>query len=71
MKAWEVTSPGSLETAPIRLAERAPPDPGPGEVLVQVRTCGVCRTDLHIVQGDLPRHRKNVVPGHEIVEEPS
>jgi propanol-preferring alcohol dehydrogenase len=67
MKAWEVTTPGPLEGNPVRLAHREPPVPGPREVLVQVRTCGVCRTDLHIVQGDLPVHRDNVVPGHEIV----
>ena len=67
MKAWEVTAPGPLEGSPVRLAIREAPVPGPREVLVQVRTCGVCRTDLHIVQGDLPVHRVNVVPGHEIV----
>jgi propanol-preferring alcohol dehydrogenase len=67
MKAWEVTKPGPLEGNPVRLANRKPPVPGPREVLVQVRTCGVCRTDLHIVQGDLPVHRDKVVPGHEIV----
>jgi len=67
MKAWEVSTPGPLEGNPVRLAHREPPAPGPREVLVQVSTCGVCRTDLHIVQGDLPVHRDNVVPGHEIV----
>jgi len=67
MKAWEVTNPGPLERAPVRLADREPPVPGPCDVLVQVRACGVCRTDLHIVQGDLSAHRNNVVPGHEIV----
>jgi propanol-preferring alcohol dehydrogenase len=67
MKAWEVTKPGPLEGDPVRLADREPPVPGPRDVLVQVKTCGVCRTDLHIVEGDLPAHRDNVVPGHEIV----
>ena len=67
MKAWEVTKPGSLEGSPVRFANREPPVPGPRDVLVQVKTCGVCRTDLHIVTGDLPAHRDNVVPGHEIV----
>ena len=45
------------------------PQPGPGEVLVRVRTCGVCRTDLHILDGELAPHRKGVVPGHEVVGE--
>ena len=43
------------------------PDPGPRDVLVRVRVCGVCRTDLHVTDGDLPRHRSPVVPGHEVV----
>jgi len=48
---------------------RPVPQPGPGEVLVRVRACGVCRTDLHIIDGELPPHRDAVVPGHEIVGE--
>ena len=53
----------------LRATRRAVPRPGPGEVLVRVRACGVCRTDLHIIDGDLPSHRHGVVPGHEIVGE--
>jgi len=45
----------------------ADPDPGPGELRLRVRACGVCRTDLHVVDGDLPARRPSVVPGHEIV----
>jgi propanol-preferring alcohol dehydrogenase len=45
------------------------PEPAPGELLVRVRACGVCRTDLHVAEGDLPVHRANVVPGHEVVGE--
>ncbi|MFO1067546.1 MAG: zinc-dependent alcohol dehydrogenase family protein [Geminicoccaceae bacterium] len=52
---------------PLRLAERAIPEPGPREVLVRVAACGVCRTDLHVVDGDLPQRRSPIVPGHEIV----
>lgn len=48
---------------------RPVPQPGPGEVLVRVRACGVCRTDLHIIDGELPPHRDAVVPGHEVVGE--
>ena len=49
------------------MVERDLPVPGPGQVLVRVSTCGVCRTDLHVAEGDLPVHRANVVPGHEVV----
>ena len=52
---------------PLQRVERARPSPGPGEVLVAVRSCGVCRTDLHLVDGELPDPRLPVVPGHEIV----
>ncbi len=45
------------------------PQPGPGELLVAVRACGVCRTDLHVAEGDLPVHRPSVTPGHEVVGE--
>jgi propanol-preferring alcohol dehydrogenase len=65
--AWEVVSPGPLTGNPLRLVERDPPQPGPGQVRVQVSTCGVCRTDLHVAEGDLPVHRPHVVPGHEVV----
>src|SRR6476620_9731914 len=47
--------------------ERPDPVPGPGEVLVRVAACGVCRTDLHLAEGDLAPHRPNTVPGHEVV----
>lgn len=52
---------------PLRAAELPDPEPGPGQVLVRVHACGVCRTDLHIVDGDLPLRRQPVVPGHEVV----
>jgi propanol-preferring alcohol dehydrogenase len=51
----------------MQLVEREVPDPGPREVRVRVRTCGVCRTDLHLVEGDLAPQRPEVVPGHEVV----
>ncbi|WP_193173946.1 zinc-dependent alcohol dehydrogenase family protein [Nisaea nitritireducens] len=47
--------------------ERPRPEPGPGEVLVRIRACGVCRTDLHVVDGDLPDPKPGVIPGHEVV----
>jgi alcohol dehydrogenase, propanol-preferring len=69
MRAWAVTEPRPVAEAPLSPVERPVPAPGPGEVLVEVHTCGVCRTDLHLAEGDLaPRHAQ-VVPGHEVVGE--
>jgi propanol-preferring alcohol dehydrogenase len=56
-----------MESRPLRLSERPVPEPGPGQVLIKVTVCGVCRTDLHLAQGDLSPHRPAAVPGHEIV----
>src|SRR5690242_4223673 len=52
---------------PLRETERAIPEPGSGEVLVRVRACAVCRTDLHVVDGELPDPKLPLIPGHEIV----
>jgi len=52
---------------PLRLEERPRPEPGPGQVLLRVRACAVCRTDLHVIDGELPRPKLPLVPGHEIV----
>ena len=52
---------------PLRLEERALPQPSSGEIRLRVEACGVCRTDLHIVDGELPDVRWPIVPGHEIV----
>ena len=67
MRAWSVATPGPIDTQPLVLDERDVPDPGPGQLRLRVIACGVCRTDLHVVEGDLAPHRVNVVPGHEIV----
>jgi propanol-preferring alcohol dehydrogenase len=67
MRAWHLVAPGSLESRPLRYVEAEVPRPGAGEVLVEVAACGVCRTDLHIVEGDLRVHRERVVPGHQVV----
>lgn len=59
-----------MRTGPLTFGtDTAVPDPGPGELLVAVRACGVCRTDLHVAEGDLPVRRKGVTPGHEVVGE--
>ena len=67
MRAWVVDEPAPVDDGPLRLTERDNPEPGPGEVRVAVTACGVCRTDLHVAEGDLPVHRRAVVPGHEVV----
>jgi propanol-preferring alcohol dehydrogenase len=69
MLAWEVARPGPMATRPLRQVRRPVPEPGPGEVLIRVTVCAVCRTDLHVAEGDLPVHRSPVVPGHEVVGE--
>ena len=69
MRAWRVSAPGPVATRPLTLVDEPVPEPGPGELLVRVLACGVCRTDLHVAEGDLPVHRPHVVPGHEVVGE--
>jgi propanol-preferring alcohol dehydrogenase len=69
MSGWRVREPGPMRGEPVELAELPVPEPGPSELLVRVRVCGVCRTDLHVAEGDLPVHRSHVVPGHEVVGE--
>jgi propanol-preferring alcohol dehydrogenase len=67
MKAWVVDQPGPVEGHPLLRVDKEIPEPGPGQVRVRVLVCGVCRTDLHLAEGDLaPRHRR-VTPGHEVV----
>jgi alcohol dehydrogenase, propanol-preferring len=64
-----VDTPGPIASGPLRLVERAVPEPGPGELLVRVICCGVCRTDLHLAEGDLAPKAPRVTPGHEVVGE--
>jgi propanol-preferring alcohol dehydrogenase len=67
MRAWVVSQPGPIETSPLRYVEKPVPAPAPGELLVRVLACGVCRTDLHVSEGDLPVRREHVTPGHMVV----
>jgi propanol-preferring alcohol dehydrogenase len=69
MRAMELSDPGPTAGGRARLTpvERPDPEPGPGEVLVDVAACAVCRTDLQIVSGDLPARRLPIVPGHQVV----
>jgi propanol-preferring alcohol dehydrogenase len=67
VQAWQVQSPGPDIARALNRVTVDDPRPGPRELLVAVDACGVCRTDLHVTQGDLPVHRPSVVPGHEVV----
>ena len=67
MRSWVVERCGPIDTGPLRRVERDEPTPGPGQVRVRVSCCGVCRTDLHLAEGDLPPRRPQVSPGHEVV----
>jgi propanol-preferring alcohol dehydrogenase len=67
MKAMVLDQSADAGAAPLRLRDLPVPEPGRGQVRVKIRVCGVCRTDLHIVEGDLPPAKRPVVPGHETV----
>ncbi len=67
MKACLLRAPAAIETNPLEYADVAMPQPKSGEVLVRVRACGVCRTDLHVVEGELPPRKSPVIPGHQVV----
>ena len=69
MKAAVLSSPQEISRQPLRIEEVPKPKPEPSQVLLRVRACGVCRTDLHIVEGELPVQRQRVIPGHQIVGE--
>ncbi len=67
MRACVLKTPALVETSPLEWREVPVPLPAPDEVLIRVRACGVCRTDLHVVEGELPLRRPNVIPGHQVV----
>ncbi len=67
MRTAYLPAPAPIETAPLVIEEREVPLPGPGEIGIRVHACGVCHTDLHIAEGDLPPHRLPVVLGHQVV----
>jgi propanol-preferring alcohol dehydrogenase len=69
MKACLLRAAADIRTNPLVYTEVADPKPTRGEVLVQVKTCGVCRTDLHVIEGELPPRKSPVIPGHQIVGE--
>src|SRR5579859_2715181 len=71
MQALELSHPGPVTEPRLDRVERPTPEPvgsGPtGQILLKVRACGVCHTDLHIVEGDLPLHKRPLIPGHQVV----
>lgn len=67
MKACILRAPAKVETNPLVFSDVVAPEPGEGEVLVRVRACGVCRTDLHVIEGELPPRKSPVIPGHQVV----
>lgn len=67
MRALVLERPGPASSAPLGMRELSHPEPGPGELLLRVVACGVCRTDLQLAEGDLPARRLPIVPGHQIV----
>ncbi len=67
MKAMVLHQCAPIESRPLRLEEVRTPVPGPGEIRVEVKACGICRTDLHVVEGELPQLEHPVIPGHQIV----
>lgn len=67
MKAWFLQTPGEVESHPLRLLETEIPVPSADQLLISVKACGICRTDLHVVEGELPVRLLPVIPGHQIV----
>ncbi len=69
MKAMVLDRCASIESRPLRWEDIPTPNPGPGEIRVRVKACGVCRTDLHVIEGELPPMGYRVIPGHQVVGE--
>ena len=67
MKAWVLDKPAPVESRPLSLSDIPVPQPADDEVLVEIHACGICRTDLHLVEGELPIRKSRVIPGHQVV----
>ena len=67
MKAQVLTRPAPIDTSPLRLEDLPLPEPRESEVRIRVEACGICRTDLHVVEGELPPQVDRIVPGHQVV----
>jgi propanol-preferring alcohol dehydrogenase len=69
LRAYILEQPAPVENRPLECIELPIPRPGPGQIQLKVRCCGICRTDLHVVEGELPPRRRPVIPGHQVVGE--
>lgn len=69
MKAFQLRRPSPVTERPLIWADAPQPVPRPDEVLIRVHACGICRTDLHVVEGELPVRRSPLIPGHQVVGE--
>ena len=67
MKAWTLDKPAAVESRPLVPSECPIPQPAADEVLVKVHACGICRTDLHVVEGELRTRKSKIIPGHQVV----
>ncbi|HLW53374.1 MAG TPA: zinc-dependent alcohol dehydrogenase family protein [Candidatus Angelobacter sp.] len=67
MKAWTLENPAPIERDSLKLRDVPIPQPGEHEVLVKVSACGMCRTDLHVIEGELPPKKPHIIPGHQVV----
>lgn len=67
MRAMVLTTPADVDSSPLQLRDVADPRPAEGEIRVRVHVCGICRTDLHVIEGELPPQRAEVIPGHQVV----
>ncbi len=67
MKAWLLTAPAFVNSRPLKLGDAPTPVPQDAEILIRINACGICRTDLHVVEGELPVRRSPLIPGHQIM----
>src|SRR5271170_2040438 len=67
MKACVLRSPASVERNPLGFTNVDDPIAGPGEIVIRVKACGVCRTDLHVIEGELPPRKSPLIPGHQVI----
>ena len=67
MKAMVLQKVAAIDSSPLELKDLPDPVPAPGEVRLKVRCCAICRTDLHVIEGELPRQKMPIIPGHQIV----
>ncbi|MGD0390294.1 MAG: zinc-dependent alcohol dehydrogenase family protein [Tepidisphaeraceae bacterium] len=67
MRAMVLRTPASIDSSPLELRELDAPEPKAGEIRLRVLACGICRTDLHVIEGELPAHKNAIIPGHQVV----